>query len=60
MTDWFIAVTVAKSVTMSPVLLKLLKRKGTRAVERLMEVILIITPIQMLFNGVQSYLLLLP
>ncbi len=64
MTDWFIAVTVATSVTMfilalSPVLLKLLKRKGTRAVERLMGLLLIIISIQMLLNGIKSYVLLL-
>ncbi len=63
-TDWFIAVTVATSVTMfvlslSPMLLKLLKRKGTRAVERLMGLLLIIISIQMLLNGIQSYLQLL-
>ncbi len=64
MTDWFIAVTIATSVTMlilslSPILLKLLKRKGTRAVERLMGLLLIIISIQMLLNGIQSYLQLL-
>lgn len=62
MTDWFIAVTVAAMLTMlilslSPILLKLLKRKGTRAVERLMGLLLIIISIQMLLNGVRSYLL---
>lgn len=62
MLDWFIAVTVATALTMvilslSPMLLKLLKRKGTRAVERLMGLLLIIIAIQMLLNGVSSYLL---
>lgn len=62
MTDWFIAVSVAAAVTtmilsFSPLLLKLLKRKGTRAVERLMGLLLIIISIQMLLNGIKSYLL---
>lgn len=65
MSDWFIAVTVAATLTMvilslSPMLLKLLKRKGTRAVERLMGLLLIIISIQMLLNGIKSYLLSLP
>ncbi len=60
--DWFIAVSVATALTMlilsiSPALLKLLKRKGTRAVERLMGLLLIIISIQMLLNGIKSYML---
>lgn len=61
MADWFIAVTVTTALTMfilslSPLLLKLLKRKGTRAVERLMGLLLIIISIQMLLNGIKNYL----
>ncbi len=59
--DWFIAITVAAAISLiilvlSPVFLSLLKKKGTKAVERLMGLILIIVSVQMLLNGIKEYL----
>ncbi len=61
MKDWFIAVSIAALLStivlvISPFILKILRRKGTKAVERLMGLILIIISVQMFLNGIKLYL----
>ena len=61
MLDWTLALLASWSATaailiLSPLLLKLLTRRGIKALERLMGMILIMVSVQMLLDGVASYL----
>lgn len=61
MADWTLALILAWLVTAailisSPFLLKVLKRRGIKALTRLMGMILIMVSIQMLLDGIAKYL----
>ena len=65
MRDWTLALLASWSATaailiLSPLLLKLLTRRGIKALERLMGMILIMVSVQMLLDGVANYLGLKP
>ncbi len=61
MFDWTLALLTSWSLTaailiLSPLLIRLLKRRGIMALERLMGMILIMVSVQMLLDGVANYL----
>lgn len=61
MLDWTLALLLAWSLTAgilvaSPLLLKVLKKRGIKALERLMGMILIMVSVQMLLDGIAKYL----
>jgi multiple antibiotic resistance protein len=58
---WVIALCSAWAITaavllLSPVLARILKEKGSMAVERLMGMLLVMIAVQMFLNGLKHYL----
>jgi len=58
---WFAALMIAWSITAavllcSPAIARVLKEKGSMAVERLMGMLLVMVAVQMLLNGIEHYL----
>ena len=61
MLDWTVALLLAWTVTtvilvVSPMILKLLGKRGLRALERLMGMLLVLLAVQMFLNGLTQYL----
>jgi multiple antibiotic resistance protein len=61
MTDWLVAMLVAWGITsailmFAPAISRVLKERGTIAVERLMGMILVMVSVQMFLNGLDHYL----
>ena len=57
---WFAALMIAWSITAavllcSPAIARVLKEKGSMAVERLMGMLLVMVAVQMLLNGIEQY-----
>lgn len=58
---WFAAVMISWSITAgillcSPAIARVLKEKGSMAVERLMGMLLVMVAVQMLLNGIEHYI----
>lgn len=58
---WFAALMIAWSITAavllcSPAIARVLKEKGSMAVERLMGMLLVMVAVQMLLNGIEHYI----
>ena len=58
---WFAALLIAWSVTAAvllcaPAIARVLKEKGSMAVERLMGMLLVMVAVQMLLNGIEHYI----
>ena len=61
MLDWTVALLLAWTATtvilvVSPLILKLLGKRGLRALERLMGMLLVLLAVQMFLNGLTQYL----
>jgi multiple antibiotic resistance protein len=59
--NWFAALLIAWSITAavllcSPAIARVLKEKGSMAVERLMGMLLVMVAVQMFLNGIEHYL----
>ncbi|GEP41809.1 UPF0056 inner membrane protein [Brevifollis gellanilyticus] len=59
--NWFMALMIAWSITAAillcaPAIARVLKEKGSMAVERLMGMLLVMVAVQMLLNGIEHYL----
>jgi multiple antibiotic resistance protein len=59
--NWFAALLIAWSITAAvllcaPAIARVLKEKGSMAVERLMGMLLVMVAVQMLLNGIEHYL----
>lgn len=59
--NWFAALLIAWSITATvllcaPAIARVLKEKGSMAVERLMGMLLVMVAVQMLLNGIEHYL----
>jgi multiple antibiotic resistance protein len=59
--SWFAALMIAWAITAavllcSPAIARVLKEKGSMAVERLMGMLLVMVAVQMLLNGIEHYL----
>ncbi len=59
--DWLLALLAAWSITaavllFSPAIARVLKEKGSMAVERLMGMLLVMVAVQMFLNGIEHYL----
>lgn len=59
--DWLIALVVAWAITaavllFAPAIARVLKEKGSMAVERLMGMLLVMVAVQMFLNGIEHYL----